>query len=46
MSRTEIIALLRLAVELACDGGPSPFSADEYNAMYLFLDNLETTEEK
>lgn len=40
-SRQEIIEMLRLAIQLAGDGGPAAFYDDEYNAMYNFLDELE-----
>lgn len=41
MTRIEIINLLRLAVDLAGDGGPSPFTREEYNEMNNFLNQLE-----
>ena len=31
MTRIEIINLLRLAVDLAGDGGPAPFTREEYD---------------
>ena len=40
-TQERIINNLRLAIELAGDGGPSPFTEEEYNEMYNFLDNLE-----
>lgn len=41
MTRTEIINLLRLAIELAGDGGPAPFTREEYGEMNNFLNQLE-----
>lgn len=41
MTRTEIINLLKLAIELAGDGGPAPFTCEEYNEMNNFLNQLE-----
>lgn len=41
MTRTEIINLLRLAVNLAGDGGPTSFTREEYNEMNNFLNDLE-----
>ena len=32
------IACLRLAIDLAGDGGPMPFTEKEYELMYNFLD--------
>lgn len=40
MDRQRIINLLREAVELAGDGGPAPFTDEEYEAMENFLNNL------
>ena len=36
-----IINMLREAISLAGDGGPTPFTDEEYEAMYNFLDNCE-----
>ena len=44
MTNLEIINLLYLAIELAGDGGPSPFTSEEYEAMYNFLDRLNRNE--
>ena len=41
MTRIEIINLLRLAVDLAGDGGPDPFTQKERIIMNDFLDELE-----
>ena len=41
MTRIEIINLLRLAIELAGDGGPAPFTSEEYDEMNNFLNQLE-----
>ena len=41
MTQEEIINLLRTAIELAGDGGPAPFTEEEYTEMYRFLDKLE-----
>lgn len=41
MNTKEIISLLRIAIELAGDGGPQAFSDEEETAMYNFLDRLE-----
>ena len=41
MNTKEIISLLRIAIELAGDGGPQAFSEEEETAMYSFLDRLE-----
>lgn len=41
MKNRKIINLLRTAIELAGDGGPSPFTDHEYDAMFKFLDDLE-----
>ena len=41
MIRTDIINLLRLAVELAGDGGHTPFTHEYYDAMNNFLNQLE-----
>ena len=41
MTRIEIINLLRLAVDLAGDGGPAPFTRKEYDEMNKFLIQLE-----
>ena len=41
MTRIEIINLLRLAIELAGDGGPALFTDEEYDEMNNFLNQLE-----
>ena len=41
MNRQRIIGLLRAAVELAGDGGAAPFTDEEYDSMYEFLNELE-----
>lgn len=41
MTNLQIINLLQEAIELAGDGGPSPFTSEEYDAMYNFLDRLK-----
>lgn len=41
MTQEKIISLLRIAIELAGDGGPRPFTDEEETAMYNFLDRLE-----
>ena len=41
MKNKKIISLLRTAIELAGDGGPSPFTNKEYDAMNKFLNDLE-----
>ena len=43
MTDSHIIILLQEAIELAGDGGPSPFTDEEYEAMYNFLDRLKNT---
>lgn len=40
MTREEIINCLDLAIQLAGDGGPTPFTDEEYDAMYEFLNEL------
>ena len=40
MDRQRIIGLLRKAVELAGDGGPAPFTDEEYEEMENFLNKL------
>ena len=40
MTDLQIINLLQEAIELAGDGGPSPFTPEEYEAMYNFLNRL------
>lgn len=37
------IACIKLAIELAGDGGPMPFTEKEYELMYNFLDEKSTT---
>jgi hypothetical protein len=45
MPDREIINLIRLAIELAGDGGPQPFTSEEYTEMYAFLDRIQNKEE-
>ena len=45
MQDREIIHLIRLAIELAGDGGPQPFTDAEYAEMYAFLDRIQNKEE-
>lgn len=40
MTDLEIINLLSEAIELAGDGGPTPFTHDQYMEMYNFLNRL------
>lgn len=40
MTDLEIIDLIGLGIELAGDGGISPFTDEEYNAMVNFLNRL------
>lgn len=40
MTDLYIINLLDIAVQLAGDGGPSPFTFEEYEAMYNFINRL------
>ena len=40
MADLEIIDLIGLGIELAGDGGISPFTDEEYNAMTTFLNRL------
>lgn len=42
--RTEAIAHLRLAIELAGDGGMTPFTDEEYELMYQLLDEMSTND--
>lgn len=41
MTDLQIINLLQEAIELAGNGGPSPFTSEEYEAMYNFLNQLK-----
>ena len=41
MTDTTIINMLRMAIDLAGDGGPTPFSDEEYEEMNKFLDKIE-----
>ena len=34
------ISCMKLAIELAGDGGPQPFTYEEYKLMYQLLDEL------
>lgn len=40
MTDLEIIDLIDTAINLAGDGGPSPFTLEEYHAMDEFLNRL------
>lgn len=40
MNDLDVINLIDTAIELAGDGGSSPFSDDEYNAIDGFLNRL------
>lgn len=40
MERNEILNCLYMAIQLAGDGGPCPFTDEEYEAMYNFLEEL------
>lgn len=42
--RLETINLIRFAIEVAGDGGMQPFTEEEYQQMYDFLDELEKQE--
>lgn len=44
--RTEAIAHLRLAIELAGDGGMTPFTDEEYELMYRLLDEISSGDEE
>jgi hypothetical protein len=44
--RTEAIAHLRLAIELAGDGGMTPFTDEEYELMYQLLDEMSSADEE
>lgn len=46
MTNLEIINLLYLAIDLAGDGGPDPFTDKEYDAMYNFLEKLKNQNNK
>ena len=41
ITRAEAISLISQAINLAGDGGSSPFTKEEYDAMYDLLDELE-----
>lgn len=40
MTELQIINSLDLAIQLAGDGGPSPFTDEEYREMYRYLNRL------
>lgn len=40
MTDLEIIDLLSEAIEIVGDGGPTPFTYDQYMEMYNFLNRL------
>ena len=46
MKRIETIKNLRLAIELAGDGGMQPFTDEEYQDMFQLLDELSTNDEE
>jgi hypothetical protein len=46
MKRIEIIKNLRLAIELAGDGGMQPFTDEEYQDMFQLLDELSTNDKE
>ena len=39
-------ACIRLAIELAGDGGMVPFTDEEYELMYRLLDEMSSTDEE
>lgn len=41
MNELQIINLLDIAIQLAGDGDSSPFTNEEYKAMYNYLNNLK-----
>lgn len=41
ITRTEALSLIGQAISLASDGGPDPFTKEEYDAMYDLLDEIE-----
>ena len=41
MTDLQIINLIREAIELAGDGGPQPFTDEEYELMYDFLNRVK-----
>lgn len=43
--RLETINNLKMAIELAGDGGMQPFTDEEYQDMYHLLDELSTNDE-
>ena len=43
--KNRAIATLRLAIELAGDGGMQPFTDKEYELMYALLDEIESEDE-
>ena len=44
--RERAIACLKLAIELAGDGGMTPFTDKEYELMYQLLDELDKNDNK
>ncbi len=44
--RERAIVLLKLAIELAGDGGITPFTDEEYDLMYRLLDELSNVDEE
>ena len=41
ITRAEAISLISQAIELAGDGGCTPFTEEEYNAMYDLLEEIK-----
>ena len=41
MTELQIINLLDLAIQLAGDGGLSPFTDEEYREMYRYINDLK-----
>lgn len=41
ITRAEAISLISQAIELAGDGGCTPFTEEEYNAMYELLEEIK-----
>lgn len=41
ITRAEAISLISQAIEIAGDGGCTPFTEEEYNAMYDLLEEIK-----
>lgn len=41
ITRAEAISLISQAIEIAGDGGCTPFTEEEYNAMYELLEEIK-----